>query len=65
MTPHKANYGYGYDITTTNPTDTEAPMATIMVDSLTEVQCAVRMVEFSGLNLLRRLYSGTACAARG
>jgi len=38
MTPHKANYGYDYDITTTKPTDTEAPMATIMVDSLTEIQ---------------------------
>jgi hypothetical protein len=38
MTPHKANYGYNYDIIITKLTDIEAPMAIIMVDSLIEIQ---------------------------
>jgi hypothetical protein len=38
ITPHKANYGYNYNIITTKPTNIEAPIATIMVDSLIEIQ---------------------------
>jgi hypothetical protein len=37
ITPYKANYGYNYDITITKPTNIEAPMAIIMVDSFIEI----------------------------
>ena len=33
----KANYGYDYNITTINLTNTEASMAIIMADSLIEI----------------------------
>ena len=37
MSLQKANYRYDYNITTIIPTNTEAPMAIIIADSLMEI----------------------------